>query len=73
VSATQWKTPTLADCNKTVAEALVDASNAISDRARFTTLKATGLKPQFQQAEAAVASQVGRRSAEYKTVSGIGY
>jgi hypothetical protein len=33
----------------------------------------TGLKPRFQQAKAAVASQFGRRSAEYKSVSGIRY
>jgi hypothetical protein len=33
----------------------------------------TGLRSQFQQAKAAVASQFGRRSAEYKTVSGIRY
>ena len=31
----------------------------------------TGLRSQVQQAKAAVASQFGRRNAEYKTVSGI--
>jgi hypothetical protein len=33
----------------------------------------TGLQSQFQQAKAAVASQFGRRSSEYATVSGIRY
>jgi hypothetical protein len=63
----------LADHNNTVATALVEARNAITARAALYEAEKTGLKSQFQQAKAAVASQFGRRSPEYKTVASIKY
>lgn len=63
----------LAEHNTTVTTALVEVRNAIADRATLYEAKKTGLKSQFQQARAAVASQFGRRSPEYKSVSGIRY
>lgn len=64
---------TLADHNNTVATALVEASNAITARTALYDAEKTGLKSQFQQAKAAVGSQFGRRSPEYKTVANIRY
>jgi hypothetical protein len=64
---------TLADTNKTVAEALVDTEKAIAERSKIYEADETGLKSQFQQAKAAVASQFGRRSPEYKSVANIKY
>jgi hypothetical protein len=64
---------TLADKNAAVTDALVDAQNAIDARLAMYDHPETGLQSQFQQAKAAVASQFGRRSSEYKTVSGIKY
>jgi hypothetical protein len=64
---------TLAGHNENVAKALVDASNVIAARTALYEAEETGLRSQMQQAKAAVASQFGRRSAEYKTVSGIKY
>ncbi len=64
---------TLASHNKAVADALADASKAIDDRSRLYEDPNTGLKTRFQQAKAAVASQFGRRSAEYEAVSHIRY
>jgi hypothetical protein len=63
----------LADHNKAVAEALVDAGKATADRSKIYEADPTGLRSKFQQAKAAVASQFGRRSAEYKSISGITY
>ena len=63
----------LAASNQTVADALVDASNAIDTRAALYDHPATGLKTQFQAAKAAVASQFGSCSAEYRSVAGIKY
>ena len=64
---------TLSDQNKAVADALIDASNSIDQRSKLYDDPASGLKALFQQAKAAVASQFGRRSPEYATVSGIRY
>jgi hypothetical protein len=44
-----------------------------SPRAQLYGAETTGLKSQFQQAKAAVASQFGRRSAEYQIVASIRY
>lgn len=63
----------LAVHNEDVAKALVDASNAIAARTALYEAEETGLRSQFQQAKAAVASQYGRRSPEYKSVSKIRY
>ena len=63
----------LAGHNEAVAGALVEASRAIADRAALYEAEQTGLRTQFQQAKAAVASQFGRRSPEYKSISGIRY
>jgi hypothetical protein len=59
--------------NKTVADAWIDARNAIADRALLYDAEKTGLKSQFQQAKAAVASQFGRRRAEDQTALSIRY
>jgi hypothetical protein len=53
--------------------ALIDAQDAIDARAELYDHPETGLKSQFQQAKAAVASQFGRRSTEYQTVSSLRY
>jgi len=63
----------LAGHNKTVTEALIDAGKATANRAKLYDADLTGLQSQFQQAKAAVASQFGRRSPEYKSISGIKY
>lgn len=63
----------LANHNNTVSGALVEARNAIAERADLYEGDQSRLKSQFQQAKAAVASQFGRRSPEYKSVSGIRY
>jgi hypothetical protein len=63
----------LADHNNTVSGALVEARNAIAARAELYDAKTTGLRAKFQHAKDAVASQFGRRSPEFKTVSGIKY
>jgi hypothetical protein len=63
----------LADKNDAVAAALIDAQGEIDARADPDDHPETGLKSQFQQAKAAVASQFGRRSTEFATVSGIRY
>jgi hypothetical protein len=64
---------TLAGHNTTVATALVETQTAIAERAELYEAEKTGLRSQFQQAKAAVASQFGRRSAEFKAVSAIRY
>jgi hypothetical protein len=64
---------TLSDANGAVADALVDVEKAAEVRSTIYEHPDTGLQSQFQQAKAAVASQFGRRSSEYKTVSGIKY
>lgn len=63
----------LADKNDDVAKALIEFQNAASARLALYEHPETGLRTQFQQAKAAVASQFGRRSAQYKSVSGIRY
>lgn len=63
----------LAGHNKAVAEALFNAQQAIDDRLNIYEDPETGLAGQFQRAKAAVASQFGRRSSEYRTVSAIRY
>lgn len=59
--------------NDDVATALADLENAAAARLEMYDHPETGLQSQFQQAKAAVASQFGRRSSQYKTVSGIRY
>ena len=59
----------LASKNKAVADALIDAEQAIDDRRDLYEHPETGLRTQFQAAKAAVASQFGRRSDEYKKVA----
>ncbi len=63
----------LSDQNTAVADTLIDAGQAIDARSALYDNPKTGLKTQFQAAKAAVASQFGRRSAEYRSVSGIRY
>jgi len=63
----------LANHNNTVSGALVEARNAIAARTELYDSKTTGLRAKFQQAKDAVASQFGRRSPEYKSVSKIKY
>ena len=63
----------LANHNNTVSGALVEARTAIAERAELYEGEQSGLKSQFQQAKAAVASQFGRRSPEFKSVSKIRY
>lgn len=63
----------LAAKNEAVATALVEARNAASVRLELYEADHAGLTSQFQQAKAAVASQFGRRSNEYKSVAGIKY
>jgi hypothetical protein len=65
--------PALAGRNENVAKALVDARNVIAARAELYEGEQAGLRSQMQQAKAAVASQFGRRSPEYKSISGIRY
>jgi hypothetical protein len=50
-----------------------EAQEAIDARAELYEHPETGLKSQFHQAKAAVASQFGRRSTEFATVSSIRY
>jgi hypothetical protein len=64
---------TLADHNRLVAEARIDAANAIAARALLYDDEKTGLQARFHQAKAAVASQFGRRSPEYKSIAHIKY
>ena len=64
---------TLADNNRLVAEARVDSDNVIATRALLYDDEKTGLQTRFQQAKAAVAAQFGKRSPEYKSISGIRY
>jgi hypothetical protein len=64
---------TLADKNKAVAEGLVDAEKAQAARSKLYEAEETGLRSRFQQAKAAIASQFGRRSDQYKSISGIKY
>ncbi|MDQ6656530.1 MAG: hypothetical protein M3Y80_12050 [Verrucomicrobiota bacterium] len=59
--------------NEAVAEALMEAQQAIDRRARLYDDPETGLASVFQAAKAAVASQFGRRSEEYRLVSSIRY
>lgn len=63
----------LNDQNRLVAEARVDSGNAIAARALLYDDEKTGLRARFHQAKAAVASQYGKRSPEYKSISGIRY
>jgi len=67
------KMKTFGAANDAVAGARQIASEAIDDRNEIYEDPETGLRARFQQGKAAVASQFGRRSAEYKKVSGIRY
>jgi hypothetical protein len=64
---------TFGDSNVTVAGALQTASDAIDDRHASYNDPENGLRARFAQVKAAVGGQFGRRSAEYKKVSGIRY
>jgi len=59
--------------NRLVAEARVDSGNVIAARALLYDDEKTGLQTRFHQAKAAVASQFGRRSPEYKSIAHIRY
>ena len=63
----------LGDKNTAVASALVAAQKAVDARNELYENSATGLQTKFQQIKAAVASQFGRRSANYRSVSHIRY
>ncbi len=64
---------TLSEHNDTVTKALMDADSAIKARSKMYEQPETGLRARFQQAKAAVATQFGRRSAEYKSIASLRY
>lgn len=72
-AALKTKMNALAGLNDNVAAALAEAQSAANARLALYDHPETGLQALFQQLKAAIASQFGRRSAEYQAVAGIKY